>query len=54
MDLEQHDKNLVKLCKASEKYNLTDNEDKCILSTTKLKTLGFVIEMVKYSQTPTV
>ena len=54
MDQEQHDKNLVKFRKASEKNNLTDTEDKCIFSTTKLKTLGFVIEMVKYSQTPTV
>ena len=54
MDQEQHDKNLVKFRKASEKNNLTDTEDKCIFSTTKFKTLGFVIEMVKYSQTPTV
>ena len=34
----------MKFCKASEKNNLTCNEDKCVFSTTKLKTLGFVIE----------
>ena len=49
MDQEQHDKNLVKFRKASEKNNLAYNEDKCIFSTTNLKTLGFVIENVEIS-----
>ena len=40
MDKEQHNKNLVKFRKASEKNNLTYNENNCIFSTTKLKTLA--------------
>ena len=44
MDKEQHDKNFVKFRKASEKNNVTYNEGKCILSTTKLKTVGLVTE----------
>ena len=52
MDQEQHDKNLVKFHKASEKNNLTYNKDKCISSTTKLKALGFVIENGEISPDP--
>ena len=52
MDQEQHDKNLEKFRKASEKNNLTYNEDKCIFSTTTLNTLGFVIENGEISPDP--
>ena len=52
MDQEQHDKNLVKFCKASEKNDLTYNEDKCVFSTTKSRTLGFIIENGEISPGP--
>ena len=52
MDQEQYDKNLVKFRKASEKNNLTYNEGNCIFSTTKLKTLGLVIENGEIYQGP--
>ena len=52
MDQEQYDKNLVKLRKASEKNNLTYNEDKFTFSTTKLKILGVAIENGEISPDP--
>ena len=52
MDQEQHDKSLVKFRKSSEKNDLTYNEDKCIFSTTKLKTPGFAIENGEISPHP--
>ena len=52
MNQEQHDKNLVKFCKASEKNDLTYNEDKCVFSTTKSSTLGFIIENGEISPGP--
>ena len=40
---EEHDSNLEKFLKAAEKYNLTFNEDKTIMSTTKISLLGFEV-----------
>ena len=43
-DQAEYNKSLEKSCKSSKETNPTCNEDKCNFSTTKLKTLDFIIE----------
>ena len=41
---EEHDRNLESVYKSAEKYNITFNKDKSIISTTSITLLGYTIE----------
>ena len=41
---EEHDKNMKEFLRTAEKYNITLNHNKSILSTTKVKLLGYIAE----------